>query len=70
MFVAEVPPKVAINEAIELGKKFSTANSGGFVNGILDRIRIDLEKERKAEPTPTPPPPAPPTPTSGGAGQG
>jgi hypothetical protein len=65
-----VPPKVAINEAIELGKKFSTANSGGFVNGILDRIRIDLEKERKAEPTPTPPPPAPPTPTSGGAGQG
>lgn len=60
MFVAEVPPKVAINEAIELGKKFSTANSGGFVNGILDRIRIDLEKERKAEPTPPP----------GGAAQG
>jgi N utilization substance protein B len=54
MFVAEVPPKVAINEAIELGKKFSTANSGGFVNGILDRIRIDLEKERKGEST-TPP---------------
>lgn len=52
MFVADVPPKVAINEAIELGKKFSTANSGGFVNGILDRIRIDLEKERKAAPTP------------------
>ncbi|MFY9344949.1 MAG: transcription antitermination factor NusB [Planctomycetota bacterium] len=54
MFCADVPPKVAINEAIELGKKFSTANSGGFVNGILDRIRIDLEKERAA----TPPPPA------------
>ena len=43
---SDVPPKVAINEAIELGKKFSTANSGGFVNGILDRIRIDLERER------------------------
>lgn len=42
----EVPPKVVINEAIELGKKFSTANSGGFVNGILDRIRKDLEVER------------------------
>jgi len=55
MFCAEVPPKVAINEAIELGKKFSTANSGGFVNGILDRIRIDLEKERK---TPQSAPPA------------
>ncbi len=44
----DVPPKVAINEAIELGKKYSTANSGGFVNGILDRVRLDLEKERAA----------------------
>lgn len=43
----DVPPKVAINEAIELAKKFSTANSGGFVNGILDRVRIDLERERQ-----------------------
>jgi N utilization substance protein B len=45
---ADVPPKVAINEAIELGKKYSTANSGGFINGILDRVRMDLEKERAA----------------------
>ena len=44
---ADVPPKVAINEAIEIGKKFSTANSGGFVNGILDRIRIDLDQSKK-----------------------
>ena len=42
----DVPPKVTINEAIDLGKKYSTANSGGFINGILDRVRIDLEKER------------------------
>jgi N utilization substance protein B len=48
-FCADVPPKVAINEAIEIGKKFSTANSGGFVNGILDRIRIDLVQKRTAE---------------------
>jgi transcription antitermination factor NusB len=41
----DIPPKVTINEAIELGKKFSTANSGGFVNGILDRIRLDLQQE-------------------------
>ena len=34
----EVPPKVAVNEAIELGKRFSTQNSGAFVNGILDKI--------------------------------
>lgn len=50
MYCKDVPPKVAINEAIELGKKFSTANSGGFVNGILDRVRIDLEKERAQKP--------------------
>jgi transcription antitermination factor NusB len=50
MFCRDVPPKVAINEAIELGKKYSTANSGGFVNGILDRVRLDLEKERTAAP--------------------
>ena len=42
MHCRDVPPKVAINEAIDLAKKFSTANSGGFVNGILDRIRMDL----------------------------
>ncbi len=38
----DIPAKVSINEAIELGKRFSTAQSGGFVNGILDRIRKDL----------------------------
>ena len=35
----EIPTKVAINEAIELGKRFSTKQSGSFINGILDRIR-------------------------------
>ncbi len=41
----DIPPKVTINEAIEIGKKFSTANSGAFINGILDRVRLDrLEK--------------------------
>lgn len=37
----DVPTKVAINESIELGKRFSTEQSGAFVNGILDRIRKD-----------------------------
>jgi transcription antitermination factor NusB len=36
----EVPPKVAINEAIEIAKRYSTTQSGAFVNGILDRVRI------------------------------
>ena len=35
----DIPPKVSINEAIELGKHYSTAESGTFVNGILDRIK-------------------------------
>jgi len=35
----DIPPKVAINEAIELGKRFSTQNSGGFINGVLDKIK-------------------------------
>lgn len=34
----EVPGKVVINEAIELGKKYSTKESSGFINGILDSI--------------------------------
>ena len=34
----DIPPKVAINEALELGKRYSTQNSGAFINGILDKI--------------------------------
>ena len=39
LFCKDIPPAVAINEAIEIAKKFSTADSGKFVNGILDNIR-------------------------------
>lgn len=38
----DVPVKVAINEAIELAKRFSTEQSGAFVNGVLDRVRRGL----------------------------
>lgn len=41
LYEDQVPMKVAINEAIELAKRFSTEASGAFVNGILDRIRRD-----------------------------
>ncbi|MEO0479321.1 MAG: transcription antitermination factor NusB [Planctomycetota bacterium] len=44
LYCHDVPPKVSINEAIEIGKSYSTANTGSFVNGILDRIRIDYAK--------------------------
>ena len=45
----DVPMKVVINEAIELGKKYSTEHSGAFINGILDRIRGQIEGQRVAE---------------------
>jgi N utilization substance protein B len=38
LYLDDVPEKVAINEAIEIAKRFSTENSGRFVNGILDRV--------------------------------
>ena len=37
-WATSVPPKVAINEALEVAKKFSTHESSRFINGILDRI--------------------------------
>ena len=41
----DIPSKVSINEAIDVGKKFGTDESGAFINGILDSIRIALEKK-------------------------
>jgi len=40
----DIPPVVSINEAIELAKTFGGAESGRFVNGILDRVRKDLTR--------------------------
>ena len=39
MHCPEIPIGVALNEAIELGKRYSTAQSGAFVNGILDQVK-------------------------------
>jgi len=47
-FSEEVPPNVAVNEAIELGKTFSTAESGKFINGILGKVLVHLAKYREA----------------------
>jgi len=38
LFLEEIPPKVSINEAVELAKKYGDVESSKFVNGILDRI--------------------------------
>ena len=42
LWTTDVPPKVAINEAIEVAKKFGTQESSRFINGILDRIHKEL----------------------------
>jgi len=44
LYRPDIPPKVAINEAIELAKRFSGIEAGKFVNGILDKIRQDVAK--------------------------
>ena len=44
LYRVDIPPKVAINEAIDLAKYFSGIEAGKFVNGILDKVREDLTK--------------------------
>jgi N utilization substance protein B len=49
LFRPEIPPVVSINEAIEIAKKFSTAESGKFVNGLLDKVKQEaLRPARQA----------------------
>lgn len=53
----EVPPVVAVNEAVELAKKYSTAESGKFVNGVLARVMADFPRpatQEIEEPAPDP----------------
>jgi N utilization substance protein B len=47
LYCDDIPPKVSINEAIDVGKRFGTEDSGAFINGILDGVRISLEKENR-----------------------
>lgn len=44
MFRGDIPPKVSINEAVELSKKYSGPEAGKFVNGILDKIKSEINK--------------------------
>ncbi len=45
LYCSEVPPKVTLNEAIDLGKRFGSEESGSFVNGILDRIQNEVVRK-------------------------
>ena len=45
LYCDDIPPKVSINEAVDIGKKFGTQESGAFINGIMDSIREALVEE-------------------------
>jgi len=45
LYFEDIPPKVSINEVIDISKDFSSANSGKFINGILDAILSELKNE-------------------------
>ncbi|GJQ64465.1 MAG: N utilization substance protein B [Melioribacteraceae bacterium] len=47
LFFPDIPPKVSINEVIEIAKDYSTGNSGKFINGILDAILNELKETGK-----------------------
>jgi N utilization substance protein B len=47
LYCPDVPPKASINEAIDIGKKFGSQDSGSFINGILDHV---LERISKTDP--------------------
>lgn len=47
-YCKDVPVKVTLNEAIDLGKKFGSEKSGSFINGILDRISAGIGKDRNS----------------------
>jgi len=44
LFMKDIPPKVSIDEAVELGKRFGTEDSGAFINGVLDSVYNHLKQ--------------------------
>ena len=45
LYCEDIPPKVTLNEAVDLGKTFGSENSGSFINGILDALNMKLNKK-------------------------
>ncbi len=54
LYCQEIPPKVTINEAIDLGKRYGSEDSGSFINGILDRIQSEVVKKPIDTKSPSP----------------
>lgn len=51
LYFPDIPPKVSINESIEIAKEYSTASSGKFINGILDNVLSEFRKSGKLKKT-------------------
>jgi N utilization substance protein B len=51
LYFEDIPPKVSINEAIEIARRYSTEKSDKFVNGVLDSILTDLKKGGRVKKT-------------------
>ena len=49
LFCDEIPKNVTINEAVEIGKRFGSEDSGAFINGIIDKIAKDFKPEPSKE---------------------
>lgn len=45
LYRSDIPPKVSINESVELAKRYSGQEAGKFVNAILDKIRMEIDKK-------------------------
>ncbi len=45
LYCEDFPPKVTLNEAVDLGKTFGSENSGSFINGILDALNLKLNNK-------------------------
>jgi transcription antitermination protein NusB len=54
LYCEEVPPKVTLNEAVDLGKQFGSEESGSFINGILDRILNEVVRKSIKTPSLSP----------------
>ncbi len=46
LFCDDIPAKVTINEAIDIGKKFGAEDSGAFINAVLDKIKVSFNKNK------------------------
>ena len=50
LYCSDIPPKVTLNEAVDLGKTFGSENSGSFINGILDALNQKINGKNAAKP--------------------